>query len=117
MNQPDLFSPTTVVEFAQRNADKLSQEFLDWLPKNLHIWDAFQKETFKVIRMGFQHYSSRTIIEVLRHHTALTERDSQWKISNNVQPYLSRLFAAMYPLHAGLFEFKSTRKKMGVDHG
>ena len=74
--QPDLFTPRrkTVMDHAQENASALSSEFLGWLPDNLHVWDAFVVETLKVIQRGYKHYSSRTIICVMRHHSAISEK-------------------------------------------
>lgn len=91
-----------------KHRDQFSKEFLDWFPQNQHIWIAFVSETSKVINAGFSHYSSKTIIHVLRHHSALAERNSGWKINNNISPYLARLFALTYPQHKDLFEYRAT---------
>lgn len=114
--QPDLFTarPMTVPEIAQAHGDQLSQEFLEWLPANLHIWDAFVSETLKILRKGYKNYSSYTIVEFLRHHSAAAERDSEWKINNNIRPYLPRLFDMIYPEYAGLWEFRTIKKEKGV---
>lgn len=111
MTQAELFEsrPLTIPEIAQANAGQLSQEFLAWLPENLHIWEAFVAEAFKVIRAGYTHYSARTIIHFLRHHSALQERGGEWKVNNNWSPYLARLFDAVYPQHAGLWEYRETK--------
>lgn len=103
----------TILDTAAAHAAILSQEFIDWLPHNLHVWNAFVAETMKVIKRGHTHYSSRTILEFLRHHTATTEQYSEWKINNNLQPYLARLFDAAYPELAGLFEYRTTTKDKG----
>ena len=115
MIQHDLFAkkPQTILELAAANSDKLSAEFIKWLPDNLSIWNAFVAETFKIIRRGHKHYSSRTILEFLRHHSAVSETNSEFKINNNVQPYISRLFDIAHPEWAGLFEYRVTTKKKG----
>jgi hypothetical protein len=100
----------SVMHIAQENRDQFPEEFLDWLRDNQHIWVGFVSEASKVINAGFQHYSARTIIHVLRHHSALAERGSEWKINNNVSPYLARLFALCYPQHKDLFEYRITKK-------
>jgi hypothetical protein len=63
----------------------------------------------KIINKGFKHYSARTIIHVLRHHSAITEANGEWKINNNYSPYLARLFALEYPQHATLFEYRKIK--------
>lgn len=108
------------VDMVEANPKLFTQEFRVWLPKNLHIWDAFVQESTRVIDRGFQHYSARTIIHVLRHHSALVENGTgEWKISNNTSPYLSRLFGLMYPAHKDLFSNKRTpsleREREGIE--
>jgi hypothetical protein len=93
------------------NKDKFSTEFINWFPENNHVWEAFTDEAFKVQAKGFKHYSARTIIHVLRHHSAVTENGSEWKINNNYSPYLARLFDLAYPHKAGLFEYRTTKNE------
>lgn len=113
MQQSSLFE-ISVIRTAQLNASQLSAEFLAWLPENLHVWEAFEKETFAVIKRGYQHYSAYTIVEFLRHHSAVTETNGEWKINNNVRPYLPRLFDLVHPAKAGLFEYRLTTKEKGA---
>jgi hypothetical protein len=112
LEQRDLFLPD-IVRFALEHHAQFRDDFLAWLPQNLHVWNAFKGESFKVIQRGYTHYSGRTIIEFLRHHTALEESPTpghDWKLNNNYPPYLVRLFDLAYPEHAGLFEYRVTKK-------
>ena len=59
--------------------------------------------------LGFKHYSARTILHVLRHHSALQENGTPWKVNDHASPYLARLFDLRYPAHAGLFEKRETK--------
>lgn len=108
MTQLDLLTPRPVF-YARTHAEQFTPEFLAYLPENLHVYDAFEAEALKVIRRGFQHYSARTILHVLRHHSALEENGTQWKLNDHVSPYLARLFALIHPAHAGLFEFREAK--------
>jgi len=98
----------TLVQLAKENRTQFSNEFMEWLPDNYHIWLAFVTETDKVIAVGFKHYSARTIVHVIRHHSALVEQGSGWKINNNVSPYLARLYALAYPSKGELFTKRMT---------
>ena len=89
--------------------DEFSDEFIEWVPNNTHIVDAFIHETLKIIRKGYKHYSGRTILEVLRHHSALAE-SGQWKLNNNHTPYLCRLFGLLNPKYANIFEYRTVKK-------
>lgn len=97
------------LQVANQHADRFTLEFLTYLPENLHVYEAFERETMRVVRRGFEHYSARTIIEVLRHNSALAERTGPWKLNDWHTPYLARLFALMNPAHAELFEFRITK--------
>ena len=70
----DLTTPRPVW-LAHMHRERFTDDFLAYLPDNLHIWEAFEQEALKIARKGFKHYSARTIIEVLRHHSALNEKN------------------------------------------
>lgn len=89
--------------------DVFTAKFREYLPNNLHVFERFEREAFSVIGKGFKHYSARTILHVLRHHSALRESGGEWKIDNCVSPAFARLFELMHPAHAGLFEMRVTK--------
>lgn len=84
---------------------KFPAGFDTWLESNLHVYLAFEVEALSVAARR-EHYSARTIIEFLRHHTLFAEAGDGWKLDNDMAPGLARLFAAAHPRHAGLFEFR-----------
>jgi hypothetical protein len=83
---------------------KYREDFADWLSANMHIWQAFCREANKVWAMGRRHYSARTIIEVLRHESAISEVGGEWKINGNYVPDLARLYMETFPERGGFFE-------------
>lgn len=107
-HQPNLFASRPMV-VAQLNAERFTADFMAYLPDNLHVYAAFEREALRVAVRGFKHYSARTIIEVLRHHSALAEEGGAWKLNDWRTPYLARLFALMHPQYAGLFEFREAK--------
>jgi hypothetical protein len=91
------------------NGELFTKRFAAWLPENLHVYDAFVDEAFKLIECGFSHYSARTILHYLRHHSAITQRSNDgWRLNNDYSPYLARLFDLMHPHLSGLFEYRET---------
>lgn len=79
----------------RENADQFREGFEAWLIANWHIWREFSKQA-DIVEQRFAHYSARTIIEWMRHHTALAESNGLgWKINNNVIPDLARLYMLM----------------------
>lgn len=103
------FNPPGPLEVARSNEDQFTKRFLAYLPDNLHVYRAFAREALLIAGRGFEHYSARTIIEVLRHHSALTEVGGAWKLNDHNTPYLARLFALMHPEHGALFEFREVK--------
>ena len=94
--------------YARTHAEQFTPEFLAYLPENLHVYDAFEREALAIARRR-PHYSARTIVEVLRHNSALQEAGVPWKLNDWHTPYLARLFALIHPVHAGLFEFREAK--------
>ncbi len=82
--------------------------FPAWIAANLHVWRAFEREANRIWRRGRRHYSARTILEVLRHESALAEVCGDWKLNNNAAPDLARLYRLRYPERADLFELRQT---------
>lgn len=98
------------INIAFAHKEQFSDDFLTWIQDNVHVFHAFAEQVFLVRNKGFKHYSSKTIIEVLRHHSALSEAGVQYKLNNNVTPYLPRLFDLMHPKCAGMFEYRVISK-------
>ena len=106
-----IFVNQTYLNLIQENREQFSDEFVEWLPQNFHVWHNFARETFKIIDIGFKHYSARTILHFLRHHTAVEQRSTEgFKLNNNYSPYLARLWALRYPDRGYIFEYRNTPK-------
>lgn len=105
---PDLFQPHPV-RLAYMRREQFTEAFLDYLPANVAVFAAFEREALTIIRRGFVHYSARTIIEVLRHHSALAEVDGKFKLDNDFTPGLARLFGLAHPEHADLFALREAK--------
>lgn len=92
--------------------------FLDWMPDNWHIIVAFFVEANRVWNSGRRHHSARDLCAHLRHETALYEAQNRvvnpkgFKINNNVSPSLARLYVAIYPERANLFEMRELKAEV-----
>lgn len=80
--------------------------FLSWLAANAHIYAAFEQEALSLIAAGRDHYSARTIVEVLVHHSILSATSGTFKIGNDRAPDLARVFAIRHPEHATFWEYR-----------
>lgn len=92
----------------QMHPEVFPDDFLPWLEANFHVWESFERMAQEVIGRGFKHYSARTIIEVIRHHTAVAEVGDGWKLNDHCTPYLARLWGLTYPNNAKLFAVRAT---------
>lgn len=75
--------------------------------KNPHVYREFERLALKMAATGRKYYSARTIIHVMRWNTNLKEKDSEWKVTNNISPFLARKFMREHP---ELKDFFATRK-------
>lgn len=96
----------------REHADTFRPGFCLWLRDNMHVWRAFEREANRVWARGRRHYSARTLIEYLRHETALADAGGDFKINGNNVPDLARLYRLVHPERAGLFE---TRRLAGSE--
>lgn len=93
---------------ARRRDGVFRDGFVAWLEANAHVYREFEKRALRVARFR-THYSGYTILEVMRHESAIGELDGEWKLNNNQCADLCRLFALCNPNHAGLFEFRARK--------
>jgi hypothetical protein len=80
-------------------------DFKAYLIDNWNVYAEFERRALHVSQHR-AHYAARTIIEVIRHESAVGELFGEYKINNNQIPDLARLFALMNQHHSTLFEFR-----------
>ena len=106
--QADLFGGAEqgLREILQAHAEQFRADFPAWLEENGHVWARFCREADKLRAIGRKHYSARTIIEVLRHESALTDSDPMFRLNNNHAPDLARLYRLTHAGAEGFFEVR-----------
>lgn len=85
---------------------RYQEDFPDWFEANPQVWVRFYAEANKVYSRGRRHYSARTILEYLRHETALASDDGGWKLNNNRAPDLARVYLMLHPERGDFFELR-----------
>lgn len=95
----------TPIEVAEANRALLKSDFADWLKENIRVYVEFERRALDVARFR-THYSGYTILEVMRHNSAIGELGSEFKLNNNRCADLCRLFSLCNPQHSALFEFR-----------
>lgn len=104
-SHPRLTPQQAIVLGIVQDADCFRPDFAEYLRENWHVWLRFRDEADKVRARGRAHYSARTIGEVLRHESALSD-DSPWKLNDHVWPDMARLYLIVTPAAAGFFELR-----------
>jgi hypothetical protein len=81
----------TAMEFDDRI--KYPDGFWKWLadPNNKKLYDQFSKRASQMA-LRRERYSARTIIEVMRWNTDLSDSNETFKIGNNMVPGMARLW-------------------------
>lgn len=97
------------MRLVRAHEDRFREGFREWLIDNLVVWRAFEGHANRVWSRGRAHYAAKTIVEVIRHETLISEFDGEFKINNNITASLARLYALKHPDRASLFEFRGER--------
>ena len=89
--------------------DPYPDGFWLWLPKNRHIYRAFERRALQMARTGRKRYSARTITETIRWQTDLADSETTFKINDHYTPGMARLWmnthGATYP---GFFRLRDS---------
>jgi len=88
--------------------------FLSYLNENWHLWEGFSQRAFQMVKTGRSHYSAKTIIQVLRFHTDLTEVNSEFKVNDKWAADFGRLFMLRHPEHKGFFKTKFSEHRVSM---
>lgn len=102
------------LDLIESHREHFRQSFPDWLIVNFPIFQAFEREAQKVWDKGRKHYSARTIMEVIRHETLLSEFDGQYKVNDHATPDCARLYLLLHPEQKGFFELRNIEKRPAV---
>lgn len=85
---------------------------------NFAIFDAFVSKVVDLINAGRNHYSARTIMEVIRHESILRQ-GGEFKINNNLAPDFARLCMNLFPelRERGFFELRNNVDRVVAARG
>jgi len=88
--------------------EKHRDDFLRWLDDNTHVVRAFGRYAIQLKEQGHrEYYSAYAIRERLRWDSMLSEVGTEYKLSNNMTPFLARLMMKMDRRLAGIFRTKN----------
>lgn len=89
----------------------IDEKFETFRSKYPDAWNKFCALADGLWERGVRHYSSKTLMEVMRYHSDADMRpDCKWKLNNNLTPILSRKYMELHPDRQGFFSFKPLKK-------
>lgn len=104
-------TPLTLSKIAELHAEEFRDDFPAWLQANHAIYAEFERQA-ELVASRRDHYSARTIAEVIRHNSQLAEVGGAWKINNNRIPCMARLFAILHPEKSWFFQLRESDRRM-----
>ena len=78
-----------------------------YMEKNPEVWRQFKLLAEQALDSGRKYFSARTIIEQIRWHSMISEKNSTFKIGDHVSPYLGRKLMAEDARFKGFFRTKT----------
>jgi len=106
-------TPLSLLTIAKLHADEFRADFPEWLRANHPIYAEFERQAMNIAARR-DRYSARTILEVMRHNSALSENGGHFKLNNNRAPCMARLFSITHPEHAGFFQLRDSDMRLGL---
>lgn len=101
---------TQALATVAQHPEKFRADFADWLADNWQVFEYFAHSANAVWSHGWRRYSARTIVEVMRHRTAVREiGDGTWKLNNNRTPDMAKLYLLLNQDKVGLFELRERK--------
>ena len=98
-SHPDLFRGLSAENY---------RRFIDWLPDNLHIVEAFEQFSLILKRKAkYKQHSCYTIRERLRWESYIREDGASYKLDNSKTPFIARLLMKLNPELNGMFRTKN----------
>ena len=78
------------------------EKFQEYNIINPHIYKEFERLALQMVEHR-SHFSSKAIIEKMRWDSAISQEDTDYKLSAWITPYLTRKFDEEHPEHKGFF--------------
>lgn len=96
------------------HSDIFRDGFANTITANMHVFEAALEQAIQVRHAGRDRWSMRTIMEYLRHETAVQSSLLPWKLNNNLAPDVARLMIMLFPEFDGFFELRESPQRKRV---
>ena len=100
------------MNYKELHGKTIGEGFIEFNEANPHVYQAFEKEALKAIRIGRTKLSAKMIINVIRWNYYITRTtDTNFKINDAYQSYYAREFIEQHPEYDGFFIFRKLRNE------
>ena len=87
------------------------EDAIEFSNVNPQIWEEFIVCASKLIKAGRKYYSARSIMHVLRWHSAVSG-EGEYKVNHNMSPYYARKWAKLFPKYEEFFRIRKSQLDM-----
>lgn len=94
-----------ILEKAKLHAHLFRPKFMPWLKDNLNVYITFENRALYKWREGREHYSARTIFEIMRFESSIKD-NSEYRLNDHYSPDCARLFMLLHPECGEFFELR-----------
>ena len=100
------------MNYKELHGKTIKDGFNQFNEQNPHVYQAFEKEVLKAIRIGRTKLSAKMIINVIRWNYYVTRTtDTNFKINDAYQSYYAREFIRLHPKHNDIFTLRKLRNE------
>ena len=98
-----------LLRLAHKHRAVFTDEFLEWLFLNEHMYALFEVMADRLWNSGRRHYSARTIGEKMRFDIDVESYGDNYKLRNAFTGDLGRLYVLKHPTRVLLFAYTAQR--------
>ena len=84
-------------------------KFDQWMRDNVELYDSIVRRAVKAKRMGIDRWAIKSLIEIVRWDRAIKKQSYDFKINNNLAPYLARHIMSTVAELADFFETRESK--------
>lgn len=91
--------------------DQMLKQFLEFHKAHPEVWSVFCGHVDRLIQRGFDYYSARSLIGVMRFQQDVGDTKGTLKINDHYSAFYGRAYCAKYPDRSDFFKMRVQRSK------
>jgi hypothetical protein len=99
------------MNYRQLTGKTIRQGFIEFHQKNPEVYQAFEQQALRAIKLGRTKISAKLILNWIRWNKSLETTDESFKINDAYQSYYARHFANKNPQFKDCFDYRKLRNE------